>query len=70
MTRPEEVSMHPKMMIALANEVERERRDERQKLHVRSQVLADPRRGSNSARVARGLARRLVAGISLRPRLS
>jgi len=62
--------MHPMMMMALANEVERERQNERRKLQVRSQVLADPGQGSNGARAASGLGRRLVAGISLWPRLS
>jgi hypothetical protein len=70
MTRPEEVSMHPRMMMALANEVERERHHERQKLHIRSQVLAHARRGSRGAGAASALARRLIAGASLRPRLS
>jgi hypothetical protein len=69
MTRPEEVSMHPTMMMALATEVERKRQNERQKLHVRSQVLAGPRQGTESARASR-LARRLIAGVSLRPRVS
>lgn len=62
--------MHPTMMMALANEVQRERHSERQKLQVRSQVTAGPSQVSNSARAASGLARRLTAGISLWPRLS
>ena len=62
--------MHPTMMMALASEVERDRQNERHKLHIRSQVLADPSQGSSSARAAGGLARRLIAGIGLRPRLS
>jgi hypothetical protein len=69
-TRPEEVSMHPKMMIALASEVEGERQNERQKLQIRSDALANRRQASNGGPAASGLARRLVAGISLRPRLS
>jgi hypothetical protein len=46
--------MHPKTMIALAHEVERDRQPERQQGERR--LLAR--------------ARRLIAGISLRPRLS
>ncbi len=61
--------MHP-MMMALANEVEREREQERQNLQMRSLVLADPSRGSNSPRATSVLARRLIAGISLRLRVS
>jgi hypothetical protein len=57
--------MHPTIMMALAHEGEREL----QKLQVRSQVH-DRGPGSNGARAARRLARRLIAGVSLRPRLS
>ncbi len=57
--------MHPTIMMALAHEGEREL----QKLQVRSQVH-DRGQGSNGARAARSLARRLIAGVSLRPRLS
>jgi hypothetical protein len=44
--------MHPKMMIALAREFQRDRRREPQRV------------------LASGFARRLLAGTSLRPRLS
>ena len=62
--------MHPTMMIALANEVERERQQERQRLAVRSQVLAAHRLRSRGAWLASAYAARLSVGISLRPRLS
>jgi hypothetical protein len=46
--------MHPTMMMALANEVERDRQNEQQKLQVRSRALADSSRGPSSARAASG----------------
>jgi hypothetical protein len=66
-TRPEEVSMHSIIMALLANEVERERQDERQKLHARSQALGGPSHGSTRTRAARRLGRRLMAAIKRRP---
>jgi hypothetical protein len=69
-TRPEEVSMHPKMMIAAANEVQRDRESERQWVQLRSLALANRARGFDGSRAASGFARRLLDGISLRPRLS
>jgi hypothetical protein len=62
--------MHPTMISALAHEVERERRGERPKLHRRRQGLAAPGHGSHRERSARATRRRLIAGISLWPRVS
>ena len=59
--------MHPIIMALLANEVERERQDERQKLRARSQALAGPSHGSTSAGAARRLGRRLMAAIKRQP---
>ncbi len=62
--------MHPKIMIALADEVQRSRESERQRVELRSQALAYRVHGSEGSRAASGFARRLLAGISLQPRLS
>ena len=62
--------MHPKMMIALAHEVERDRLNERHKLQLRSQALVDCSQDSSRGRTTNGLVRRLLAGISVRPGLS
>lgn len=59
--------MHPKLMIALAQEVDRERRGGQRKLKARTQALVGRPRG---VRPAGRLARRLTVGIGLRPRLS
>jgi hypothetical protein len=61
--------MHPKMMIALANEVERDRQREREQVERRSLARADRSAGSPGFGSASPFAR-LIAGISLRPRLS
>ncbi len=62
--------MHPKMMIALANEVQRNRESERQRVHLRSLAFANRAQGFDGSHAASGFARRLLAGISLRPGLS
>jgi hypothetical protein len=62
--------MHPKMMIALANEVQRSRESERQRVELRSLALAYRAHGSEGPHAVSAFARRLLAGISLRPRLS
>jgi hypothetical protein len=69
-TRPEEVSMHPMMIMAVAREVERERQHDRHQVQLRSLALANRARGFDGSPAAGGFARRLLAGISLRPRLS
>lgn len=61
--------MHPMLFMAVAREIESERHD-RYKVQLRSLALASPARGFEASRAARGVARRLLAGISLRPRLS
>ena len=61
--------MHPKMMIALANEVHRDRETERQQLQ-RSLAVEKRANGHDGSSASRGVARWLLAGISLRPRLS
>jgi hypothetical protein len=53
--------MHPKLMITLARQVERDRQDERQLACMRAQTR-NPRQGV--------FVRRPFAGIALRPRLS
>ena len=60
--------MHPTLIIALANEIQRDRESERQRVQLRS--LANRAHGFAGAAAASGFARRLLAGISLRPRLS
>lgn len=62
--------MHPMMMMALAREVERERQRHRHKVQLRSLALANRVRGFDGSHAASGFARRLLTGISLRPRLS
>jgi hypothetical protein len=70
LTGPEEVSMHPTMMIALANEVQRDRESELRRARLRSLAVATPARRRTSSPATSGFARRLLEGISLRPRLS
>lgn len=62
--------MHPTMMMALANEVTSERRHEQRKLQLRSHALAARDHEGRAVPAGGGLARRLIATISLRPRLS
>ena len=62
--------MHPMMIMALAGEVERERRRERQAVALRSLALANRAQGVDASDAGRGFARRLLAGFGLRPRLS
>ena len=61
--------MHPMMIMAVAREVESERRRDRDSVQLRALALAN-REGVDGARAASRVARRLFAGISLRPRLS
>ncbi len=62
--------MHPTMMMTLANEVAKERQNERQKFQLRSQAAAARDQDSSEAQTASGVARRFIASVSLRPRLS
>lgn len=62
--------MHPKMMIAVANEVQGNRESERQWVQLRSLALANRAEGVDSSPAAGGFARGLLVGIGLRPRLS
>jgi len=62
--------MHPKMMIALATEVQRDRESERQRVELRSLARANRAQGFDGSHAASGFARRLLAGTSLRSRLS
>lgn len=62
--------MHAKMMVALANEVQRDRESERQRVYLRSLAMAHPADGFASSSAASRLARCVLAGISLRPGLS
>lgn len=69
-TRPEEVSMHPMMIMTLAGEVERERQRERQTVLLRSPARARRAHSFDGSHAASGFTRRLRAATSLRPRLS
>ena len=62
--------MHPKMIIALANESQRSRQSERHQLQLRWPAVANDRPGLTGSYAAGASARRLLAGIRLRPRLS
>jgi len=62
--------MHPMMIMAVAREIEDERQRGRHKVQRRSLALANRAQGFDGSPAASGFARRLVAGISLRPRLS
>jgi hypothetical protein len=62
--------MHPKMLIALANEVQRDRESDLQRVWLRSLAVADRTQSFERSLAASGFARRLLDGISVRPRLS
>jgi hypothetical protein len=62
--------MHPMMIMAVAREVERERQRDRHEVQLRSLALANRAQGFDGSHAASRFARRLLAGISLRPRLS
>jgi hypothetical protein len=62
--------MHPMMIMALAGEVERERRRDRHTVQLRSLALANRAQSFDGSHAASGFARRLLAGFGLRPRLS
>jgi len=62
--------MHPKMMIALADEVQRDRESERQRVQLRSLALPNRVQGFHGSHATSGFARGSLAGTSLRPRLS
>jgi hypothetical protein len=69
-TRPEEVSMHPIMIMAMAREVEIERQRDRHTNQLRSLAVAHRAEGFDGWHRANGFARRLFAGISLPPRVA
>lgn len=69
-SQTEEVSMHPMMIMALAREIERERRHDRPKVQLRSLAVANPGQDFEGSPAAGGFARRLILGISLRARFS
>jgi hypothetical protein len=62
--------MHPMMVMTVAREVERERQRDRHTVQLRSLALANRAHGFDGSHAASGFARRLLAGISLRLRLS
>ena len=62
--------MHPMMIMAVALGVERERQSDRHQVQLRSLALANRAQGFDGSPAGSGFARRLVAGISLRPRPS
>jgi hypothetical protein len=61
--------MQPEMMIALANEIQRDRESERQRVRLRSLPLTKRAQGFDGSYPATGLVERLLGRISLRPRL-
>jgi hypothetical protein len=69
-TRPEEVSMHPMMIMAMGRQAERERQCEQQNGQLASQALANRLQDVGGSPVASGLTRGLLAGLNLRPGLS
>jgi hypothetical protein len=69
-TGPEEVSMHPMMIMAVAREAERERARERNQVKLRALAVANRAGGFTRSHGASGFARRLFVGISLRPQVS
>jgi hypothetical protein len=69
-TRPEEVSMHPMMIMAVGRQVERERQCDQRKSQLGSRAFANRLQDAGGSPAASGLTRRLLAGRSLRPGLS
>ena len=59
--------MHPKMIMAVAREVERERQRDRHTVQLRSLALANRAPGFDGSRAASGFARRWLAGIACGP---
>jgi hypothetical protein len=62
--------MHPTMIMAVAREVERERRRDGHEFSRRSRALGNRAHGFDGWPAPGGFARRLLAGISLLPRPS
>jgi hypothetical protein len=62
--------MHAKMIIALADAVQRDRESERGRVHLRSRAVANPGHDLASSAAQSRFGRRRLAGISLRSRLS
>jgi hypothetical protein len=62
--------MHPMMIMAVGREVERERRCDQQNGQLGSRAPANRLRDVGGSPAASGLARRLLAGLSLRAGLS
>jgi hypothetical protein len=58
------------MMMAVAREVQREHQRDQHQVKLRSLARANRARGFDGSHAGNRFARRLVAGISLRPRLS
>jgi hypothetical protein len=61
--------MHPKLMMALAAEVERGHRSERQSRQLRSEALGDNRPSFRGPRMARGFLRRRFANLVPKARI-
>jgi hypothetical protein len=62
--------MHPKLITALAGEMERDRRSERHTVSTRSLTVGRRPRGYGAPRAADGILGRLRVGLSPRARLS
>jgi hypothetical protein len=73
MTRPREVSMHPRMMIALCREVESDRQRDRKQIERRSLALQKRRTGATNSTIriaGHDFVRRLLVVPRLLTRLS
>lgn len=62
--------MHPMIIMAVAREAEWERRRDQRKIHLRSLALANRAQGVDGSHTTSRVARGLLVGIGLRPRLS
>lgn len=62
--------MHPMMIMAVAREVESERRRDGHKVQLRSLALANRAQGVDGSHTASRFARGVLVGIGLRPRVS
>lgn len=62
--------MHPMMTMAVAREVERERRRDGHQVQLQSLALANRAPGFDGSHAVNGFARRLLADLGLRPRFS
>jgi hypothetical protein len=69
LTTPEEVSMHPMMIMAMAREVEKERQHERHQVQLRTLALANRAQGFDGSAGGRGFAWRCWPVLACGPSL-